>query len=85
LLQTALADEEQKAEIKEPAQKTSKHANTFSLLDYVSEESDFKREMDSYRAEPSDPTADSLVWWSQNSYRFSRLARLAKKYLAIPA
>jgi len=90
LLQKALADEEQKAEIKEPAQKKSKHANTFSLLDYVStpqstEESDFKREMDSYRAEPSDPTADSLVWWSQNSYRFSRLARLAKKYLAIPA
>jgi len=51
LLQKALADEEQKAEIKEPAQKKSKCANIFSLLNYVStpqstEESDFKPEMD---------------------------------------
>ena len=51
LLQTALADEEQKVEIKEAAQKKLKHADTFSLLDYVSapqptEESDFKPEMD---------------------------------------
>ncbi len=51
-----------------------------------------KREMEAYLREPPVPLRDGqgkfnnpLAWWKLNSTRFPHLARLAKKYLALPA
>jgi len=43
-------------------------------------------EFDKYLKEtPLKSTENSLEWWSKNSYQFPTLAKLAKRYLYIPA
>ncbi|XP_073457240.1 E3 SUMO-protein ligase ZBED1-like [Aquarana catesbeiana] len=43
-------------------------------------------ELESYLLGPEvDPETDPLEWWKQHQPNFSRLSRLARKYLAIPA
>ncbi|XP_060793315.1 zinc finger BED domain-containing protein 4-like isoform X2 [Neoarius graeffei] len=53
---------------------------------YKSEKDRIEAELTSYLLGPEvDPDTDPLDWWKRHEPNFSRLSRLARKYLAIPA
>jgi len=48
-------------------------------------DSDIHTEIQSYRASPASQDEDPLAWWRTHEILFPKLAKLAKKFLAIPA
>ncbi|XP_022042867.1 E3 SUMO-protein ligase ZBED1-like [Acanthochromis polyacanthus] len=55
-------------------------------LPHQTESDKIEAELNSYLLSPVvDPDTDPLEWWRQHQPNFTRLSRLARKYLAIPA
>lgn len=63
-----------------------KKAAPAATQSYQSEKDKIEAELVSYLLGPEvDPDIDPLDWWKRHEPNFTRLSRLARKYLAIPA
>ena len=57
----------------------------FTNVEAVDHCSAIELEVERYLTEAADKTADPLSWWKARQILYPTLAKLAKKYLAIPA
>jgi hypothetical protein len=65
-----------------------KKAKVQRVLDFLLDddsEDNVESEITVFMRERADPDTDSLVWWKDNSDKYSRLSVLARRYLAVPS
>ena len=65
-----------------------KKAKVQRVLDFLLDdnpEDNAQSEITAFMQERADPDTDSLVWWKDNSDKYSRLSVLACRYLAVPS
>ena len=65
-----------------------KKAKVQRVLDFLLDdnpEDNAQSEITAFMRERADPDTDSLVWWKDNSDKYSRLSVLACWYLAVPS
>jgi hypothetical protein len=65
-----------------------KKAKVQRVLDFLLDDDsqdNAESEITDFMRERADPDTDSLVWWKDNSDKYSRLSVLARRYLAVPS